>query len=243
MILNVGCGTKICDLPTVRNIDWSPYLKLSRSRCLRVIARPFLSSERRRKLLELSSNIEVWDLSKGLPAESASVEVVYHSHFMEHLDRDKVLKFQGEVHRVLKPGGIQRIVVPDLKKLVDSYLTSYERHLASGIGCLQHDEMVAALYEQSVRKLGYGTAQQTGVRKFVETMLFGDARAKGETHQWMYDEVNLSGILESVGFVNVVRRDYVLSDIENWNETRLDCDEIGNEYKPDSLYLECRKPT
>lgn len=243
LVLNVGCGTKTTDLPTVRNIDWSPYLRLSRSRSLRVLARPFLSSDRRRKLAELSSNVEVCDLSKGLPAESASVDVVYHSHFLEHLDRDKVPMFQREVHRVLKPGGVQRIVVPDLRGLIDSYLVSFEKHLTSGVDGLQHDQSIAALYEQSVRRLGYGTAHQTGVRKFVESLLFGDARRKGETHQWMYDEVNLSGIVESAGFVEVVRRDFRSSGVEYWHETGLDIDDNGNEYKPGSLYLECKKPS
>ena len=70
----------------------------------------------------------------------------------------------------------------------------------------------------------------------------GDARKKGEIHQWMYDRVTLKVLLEHCGFVNVRQRDWNSSACETWNETGLDVSEGGGEYKSGSLYVEGERP-
>jgi hypothetical protein len=62
------------------------------------------------------------DLSRGIPLPDAHCEVAYHSHVLEHLRREDALPFLRECHRVLKPGGILRVVVPDLEQVCLEYL-------------------------------------------------------------------------------------------------------------------------
>lgn len=62
------------------------------------------------------------DLRNPLPFESASVDCVYSEHFIEHVDRDEAVKLLKEVQRVLKPGGVIRLVTPDLRFLCCTYL-------------------------------------------------------------------------------------------------------------------------
>ena len=62
------------------------------------------------------------DLSKPLAYANDSVDFAYSEHFLEHLTRAQGLAFLKEIKRVLKPGGIFRIVVPDLKLLCQKYL-------------------------------------------------------------------------------------------------------------------------
>jgi hypothetical protein len=69
----------------------------------------------------------------------------------------------------------------------------------------------------------------------------GGARERGETHQWMYDRVNLSAILRSNGFTDIKVQDYDQSDIPNWSKLALDVDAEGNQYKKLSLYMEATK--
>ena len=52
----------------------------------------------------------VFDFESGLPLKSASVEVVYLSHVLEHIQR--LIPFMEEVYRVCRPGGEVRVVVP-----------------------------------------------------------------------------------------------------------------------------------
>jgi SAM-dependent methyltransferase len=237
-ILNLGCGAKTSSDPDVINVDWSIYLRLRKSGILRVLARPFLDGIRRQRFNSLPKNIMVQNLRKGLPFESQSVDVVYHSHFLEHLDRDAAVKFLREVKRTLKPGGIQRIVVPDLENIVKAYIN----HLASCQNnpdeTKNHDAYVAAIIKQCVQKETSGTSHQPSVRRWVENAILGDARQRGQTHQWMYDTFNLSAILNDLGFNNPRICKYNESQIPNWNHYGLDVNESGDEYKPGSLYME-----
>ena len=48
-----------------------------------------------------------FDIRKGLPFADNSFDVVYHSHIVEHLDREQVISFLENCFRITKPGGIQ----------------------------------------------------------------------------------------------------------------------------------------
>src|SRR5690606_23946475 len=81
-----------------------------------------LSGERLARYRAMPDNILAYDVARGIPAGDASVDMVYHSHMLEHIPRDRVGDFLREVRRVLKPGGVHRIVVPDLELLVRRYV-------------------------------------------------------------------------------------------------------------------------
>jgi predicted SAM-dependent methyltransferase len=72
--------------------------------------------------IEWNPNILLHDLSKPLPWPDASADCIYTSHTLEHLRREDGERLIAECHRVLKPGGVLRIVVPDLKTCVEDYL-------------------------------------------------------------------------------------------------------------------------
>lgn len=60
---------------------------------------------------------EFYDITKGLHEEDESVDVVYTSHTLEHVPHgdgpvDLLIFVMNECWRVLKPGGILKIVVP-----------------------------------------------------------------------------------------------------------------------------------
>lgn len=240
-MLNLGCGVKTSDKPEVINIDWSIYLRLKRNRMFRVVAPLVFNGERWDRFCSVPDNIMVHNLAKGIPFESDSVDVVYHSHVLEHFDRDVAAQFLLEVKRVLKPGGICRIVVPDLQRAARTYLTHIAACEAGGGKAEEHDSYVAGLLEQSVRKEPSGTSGQKPLRRLLENILLGDARKRGETHQWMYDRVNLSNLLGRLGFRGICVQDYKTSLIKDWAAYGLEVDEHGNEYKPDSLYVEAVK--
>ena len=75
-----------------------------------------------------------------------------------------------------------------------------------------------------------------------ERLLLGDARARGETHQWMWDRVNIRAALLDAGFSNVNVCSWETSDIAGWRHMGLERTDNGDEYKPRSLYVECKKP-
>jgi SAM-dependent methyltransferase len=240
-ILNLGCGLKTSDKPGLINIDWSVYLRLRKMKILRPIVPLLIGAERFKRFQTLSDNIMVHDLAKGIPFDSDSVDVIYHSHMLEHLDRDVAVEFLAEARRVLRPGGIHRIVVPDFEKSCRAYITHIALCETDPSEFVRHDSYVAEMLEQSVRREGASTSQQRPMRRFIEKLVLGDARQRGEMHQWMYDSINLKAKLDSTGYGEVHVQDYNTSLIPAWNEYGLDVDEKGNQYKPESLYVEAIK--
>lgn len=57
-----------------------------------------------------------------LPFEDGSVECIYASHVFEHMSIYAAPKVFKECYRVLKEGGVLRIIIPDIKKAMKKYL-------------------------------------------------------------------------------------------------------------------------
>ena len=74
------------------------------------------------------------DITK-LEFDDESVDLIYASHVLEYFDREEVINVLLEWKRVLKPGGILRIAVPDFKSMTELY-TSGEISLNKILGPL-----------------------------------------------------------------------------------------------------------
>lgn len=65
-----------------------------------------------------------------LPLAGGTASVIYASHILEHFDRRQYLEVLAECYRVLRPGGLLRISVPDFAACVAEY---YENGIADGL--------------------------------------------------------------------------------------------------------------
>ncbi len=143
----------------------------------------------------------------------ATVDIVYSSHMLEHLDREAARLFVQEAYRVLRPGGAIRIAVPDLALLVDRYNQTgdADEFVSASLLASDHPRTLAG----RVRYLVLG----------------------GRHHAWMYDDRSLIALLEAAGFHGVQRMrpgDTSLRDVG-----ALDLFERADE----SLYVEAFKST
>lgn len=59
--------------------------------------------------------------SDALRIDSASAHLAYTSHCIEHIEDGAARHFFAEVHRILRPGGIFRITVPDVDLFYRAY--------------------------------------------------------------------------------------------------------------------------
>lgn len=66
------------------------------------------------------------DMKKPLPFADASVDAIFTEHMVEHLTYTESLALVCECERVLRPGGVLRIVVPDFELYVRSYMGENE---------------------------------------------------------------------------------------------------------------------
>lgn len=197
--LNLGCGQQTPD--GWLNLDSSPGARLAQHprlfRLLRsVVPQRLLPAE-----IWHGANVRWMDLTQRWPLRDDSVEAVYSSHFLEHLELEEARHVLAEAARVLKPGGRIRLVVPDLAALVEQYLREKEEMPAE-----------AALHLRS----NTGFFEKPAPRSLAEYLLFRTRRR--HNHQVLHDEGLLRAELESAGFVDLARRscgDSDIADIES----------------------------
>lgn len=131
---------------------------------------------------DLSLNIN-W----GLPLADGSARFVYCAHVLEHLRFvDQAPPFLADIYRVLAVGGVVRLVVPDLKKLLKAYVA-------------RDREFFARRHEYYPLDDGF---MDGGIANLNYILLFSGAAAQvlNFNHKFGYDERTLCDLLEDVGF-------------------------------------------
>jgi predicted SAM-dependent methyltransferase len=103
------------------------------------------------------SGVIAHDLTKGVPMADDTCDVVYHSNLLEHLRPLDARGLMNECFRVLKPGGILRVAVPDLEQICRMYLTKLESALTGDpAASVDYEWMVIELLDQMVRERSGG---------------------------------------------------------------------------------------
>jgi predicted SAM-dependent methyltransferase len=121
--LNVGCGAKFHESWT--NVD----------------------------MHSSSPYVQSCNLLKGFPYADNRFDVVYHSQVLEHFSKDDAIGFLTECMRVLKPGGVLRVVVPDLESIAKEYLRHLNENLENPGKTAEanYDWILLEMYDQTVR--------------------------------------------------------------------------------------------
>src|SRR6185312_6510958 len=99
------------------------------------------------------------NLLNGIPFDDNTFEVVYHSHVLEHFPKHQAKAFIRECYRVLKPGGIIRVAVPDLEQIVKNYSRLLDLGKAEPENekvRADYDWIMVEMYDQTVRTVGGG---------------------------------------------------------------------------------------
>lgn len=209
--LNLGCGVHAPEGWT--NIDRTPNLLLRRA--------PLVKSLLRRMRVLDSAHMVEWpasvvrhDVRRRFPYSDASVDAIYSSHTLEHLYLDDARRVLEECQRVLRPGGILRLALPDAgmwaRDLLDGVTFSAE---CPG---LEFNARLAAhpFHPPSARRRLLG--------------LVGSP-----THRWQPTEDLVVWLFESAGFVDVTRRTFREGSLP---------DLASVEVREESLFVESAAP-
>lgn len=123
-----------------------------------------------------------WDLRNPLPLAPDQVRFVYTEHFIEHIDRPAARRLLSRVRTAMAPGAAIRLSTPDLAKLVQDYQDG-----------------------RLVRMDHGGWYPETPCRMLNEGMrLWG--------HLFLYDEPELTALLEECGYSDIRRVERGQSD-------------------------------
>lgn len=160
-------------------------------------------------------HITVRDLVKPLPFADRSVACIYAGEVWEHFEYPDAVAVTRECLRVLAPGGVLRLCVPDGAEFWRRYVHIYD------------EELVKPIEHRAAHRLRHHVA-----------MYFHDIATRrillgslGHTHKWQFDEVQLVDLLREVGFVDAARRAFHESDIPD----------IDRLERSDFLIVEARK--
>jgi predicted SAM-dependent methyltransferase len=160
----------------------------------------------------------VFDCRKSLPFPDNSVKGIFCEHFFEHIDyTEEVPYFLSECYRVLQPGGVIRLIVPDATKYLEGYFQD-GWELLSKIRPLDSEHRDLSLHGK------YHTKME------VVNVMFRN----GFQHKFAYDYVTLEFLLKKYGFSSIQPQGFGKSLIEE-----LCIDQA--ERAPESLYIEAVK--
>src|SRR4030042_1729200 len=116
------------------------------------------------------------DLRQNLPFKSRSVDCIHSEDFVDQLDLERGHHFFKECHRILKEGGVMRVLTPDLHQFAKRYVRG--------------DKSLLKLWDEQV-----GVPIKT--RSLCELFNLG-MRLGG--HTFLYDEATLVYVLRECGF-------------------------------------------
>jgi predicted SAM-dependent methyltransferase len=121
--LNVGCGNKFHKQWV--NVDMTSY----------------------------SKDVISANLLKGIPFPDNEFDVLYHSQVLEHFPKEKAQDFMKECYRVLRKGGIIRVVVPNLENIIDEYKKFLTENIENpnDVSAANYDWILLEMYDQTVR--------------------------------------------------------------------------------------------
>jgi SAM-dependent methyltransferase len=179
-LIQIGCGQS--PIGGWVNYDNSPSIQLAK------LPQTLIKMAGKLKLLDSQSiayirfcranGIRYCDATRLIPWPDASVEAIYSSHMIEHLDRADADLFLREARRVLQPGGVIRLSTPGLKQLAAAYASDgdCDRFIESLFTCVDRPRSLLARLRDAF----------TGPRH----------------HLWLYDEASLCALLARNGFRN-----------------------------------------
>jgi predicted SAM-dependent methyltransferase len=154
-----------------------------------------------------------WDVTKGIPLRSGSLDGIFTEHCLEHIPVSCISPILGECLRVLRSGGVIRIVVPDGELYMQRYSELLENGKARSLP-YSHRDRINGLYSpiMSVNRI-----------------------FREEGHQFIYDYHSLSMFLWYSGFREIQKLSF-----GNGRRCELLIDTPSRAIE--SLYVEAVKP-
>lgn len=196
-LIHLGCGPNATP-SSWRDFDGSWNLRINK------LPKPLPSVVRKLayginpKMYFWPGHVEYMELTKPFTLATNSADAIYASHVWEHLYFDEALFAISECHRILKPGGILRLAVPNLRFYCEDYLKS---------------DVVTAAAELNQRLLYRSTSRPKSWTKRIYQAL-----TDFHSHKFMYDPAFLSTLLSEHLFADVAEKKYHESAIPEITE-------------------------
>jgi predicted SAM-dependent methyltransferase len=140
-------------------------------------------------------SLGLYDLRRGLDLQNDSINFICNSHFLEHLSIKDGYHFLSECYRVLRPGGILRIVVPNIPLSCKAYV---EGSIFSLFDSHPKNEEIYKVMPRAGKKI-----------RGTDCLNFAVYDTGGEFgHKAIYDFETLRGLLIEIGFTKILPSEF-----------------------------------
>ncbi|MCA9669791.1 MAG: methyltransferase domain-containing protein [Myxococcales bacterium] len=191
--INIGSYDNV--IPGFVNYDLSPNLLLSHVYPLvEALSKVGLVDARRLETIQsfraVKDHMKWGRIIDRVPHPTGSLDVVYASHFLEHIDREDALNLLKDIHRALRSGGVVRIVVPDLEHLTREYVTALAED--------ESNDPPANYYLKRLEVIDNAHYRRPMMR--LRTALLVAFGLHGMRHRWMWDWRSMRAAMIEAGF-------------------------------------------
>lgn len=166
----------------------------------------------------------IWfDILNRMPLDDSTVDIYQSEDVHEHLEYDQISDQINEIYRVLKPGGLFRLSVPDYNCDI-----LYNRTDKNSDGSLKFDSGGGGYYDEDEKKV------------------------KDNGHVWFPNYDNVKMLLENTNFSNINflnywidKQNFIIKDIDYTNgyihRTPDNDKRVQNPRSPMSIVVDCYK--
>jgi SAM-dependent methyltransferase len=106
------------------------------------------------------------DIREGLPLDDGAIDYAVSIHALPEVPVDQQLEVLRELRRVLKPGGVLRLALPDLLKGVDAYRRGDRDYFV-----IPDEDMATLGGKLALQLVWYGYSRTLFVPEFIEELL------------------------------------------------------------------------
>lgn len=190
-----------------QNFDSSPALRIEK---LPLVGRFYTKNASR-----FPPNVEYGDIVLGLPVADGSCDFLYCSHVLEHLALDEFFTAVRNSFHLLKPGGLWRLVMPDLRHEADKYL--------------ENPSASASIDFLKSCSLGFPARPKGLLNKIA-------VYSGSSIHRWLWDYASVEAALSEAGFVDIRRAAFGDCEVDEFRSIEQE-DRWAN-----ALGVQCRRP-
>lgn len=129
-----------------------------------------------------------YDVRRRIPLEDGCCKLVYSSHMFEHLEHADAVRLMRDCHRLLEPGGVFRVSIPDFRSCFRAYL--------------ERDIEFFTLIDETELVPG-GRSEDLTLVDFINYTVYQHGQ-----HRSIFDEEKLVHLLTGIGFSHVARSEF-----------------------------------
>tara|TARA_B110000908_G_scaffold22296_1_gene25250 strand:+ start:151 stop:858 length:708 start_codon:yes stop_codon:yes gene_type:complete len=198
---------------------------------------------------DINFNLNTFD---NIPIINNTFDIVFSSHTFEHIRQEYLYNILINIHRILKPNGLFRIIVPNFRKSVDQFKNNnfnYFKSISKEVGTGRSNNIEDRFSRFNISFIKNGISQ--GPKLNTDDIIKIKNSSYKDIRELLLTKIPDNA--EYYGHVNIIEQDFLISllkqckfkeiNIINYGESRnkLCKNRIFNNRPNSSLFIECIK--